>query len=579
MRFPGVPSSPTSPPPQQGDLATRELKARFDAIFHIHRQLGAGNLMIGLIILSMLSSETPMSTRIWFVCGLALTTAARFFLHHLYHHPNATARPRVFALAAAGIDFLCGIFWTLLFQQLYLSLVSWDLVVGILGIGLTVFPQVMLGIWMPAALAYPLSTSLGATLVYSTQWTSHSPGLMALTWAGFGVTMLLAYHVGRQARAELELRLKLSANETRFRQIAEANPIPCAVLKRDNGRVQFANGRLSALLGLPEIEILSRSLWEIVARREDRQGLMSELLEQGRIEDRETVLLPKPGKHLVTLMSLLPMEIDGESMLMLTLKDVTQDKDLQKAQVAARLAAESALATERRAVEEQRHFLAMVAHEFRTPLSIISTTMDILEMTVENPRPEVAAANDRIRRATERLVRLIETCLNEDRLVDIGQLTREPFDITQLVRSVNRDSRGGTNAAKIEMSLPQQPITVIGDKAMIKIAIANLIDNAEKYTKADGRIALRLAHYGEHVVIQVSDNGIGIPEAELPRIFDKYYRAPGAKGIAGAGLGLNLVKRIIELHGGKIEAASAPGQGSTFTIRLPVADKSEIENS
>jgi signal transduction histidine kinase len=192
-------------------------------------------------------------------------------------------------------------------------------------------------------------------------------------------------------------------------------------------------------------------------------------------------------------------------------------------------------------------------------------------MTAESTRPEVVPAYDRIRRATERLVRLIETCLNEDRLVDIGTLTREPFDLVQLLKSVIRDSRGGTNAARIDASLPKIPVRIIGDRALIRIALANLVDNAEKYTKAEGRIALRLTPYSGQAIIQVSDNGMGIPESELPRIFDKYYRAPGAKGIAGAGLGLNLVKRIIELHGGRIEAASVFGQGSTFTVRLPVS--------
>lgn len=551
--------------------AVDSLSGRIGRVFEIHRLLGIGNFLFGLIVVSMLTTQVAFSAKILFLAALGLGGGLRFALFGLYRSREGRSSAPGFGWAAVGINALTGLTWVWLFGKIYASPVSWDLLVGVLGIGLTSFPAVLMGVWLPAALAYPLATSLGVSLVLALHWSDQAPGLLALFWMGFLFAGILAYQISRSSMADFELRQRLSAKETMFRQMAETIPIPCAVMKRAGGHLLFANARLCGLLGLRSDELPRRSIWEIVARREDRQSLMDEMSAHGRIEDRETMLAPKAGSHLVALLSLMPLEIDGDGLLMLTLKDVTQDKELQKAQVSARLAAEQALATERRAVEEQRHFLAMVAHEFRTPLSIISTTMDVLDMTSINARPEVTQAYERIRRATERLVRLIETCLNEDRLVDIGTLSREPLDLTQIMRTIIRDSRGGTNAARIEAAIPEQPITIVGDKALIKIALANLIDNAEKYTKADGKITARLTPYGDLAVIQVSDTGIGIPDSELPRIFDKYYRAPGAKGIAGAGLGLNLVKRIIELHGGGIEAASMHGQGSTFTVRLPLA--------
>ncbi|MBF0167143.1 MAG: HAMP domain-containing histidine kinase [Alphaproteobacteria bacterium] len=559
------------PRPSEQDMATRSLKARIDAIFQVHAQIGAGNAVLGLVILAMLSPEVATTTRLFFVSGILLLASARLGLFLLYRRRWGGLSPISFTWAAAGISFATGIVWTGLFRDTYNSSVSWDLVIGILGIGLTSFTSVLMGIWLPAALAFPLATSLGVSLVYLTHWTPFSPGLMALTWVSFAMIAILAHTIGRSALAELELRLRLTANESRFRLIAEANPIPSAVIRRKDSSFLFANSRLADLLGLKADELLSSKLWNIVARREDRDALTNELRRLDLVENHEVILSPRPGRHLLTHLSLLPLEIEGEEMLMLTVRDVTQDKELQKAQVAARLAAESALTTERRAVEEQRHFLAMVAHEFRTPLSIISTTLDVLDMTADTQSPEKELAFKRIRRATERLVRLIETCLNEDRLGEIGgSLTREPFNLTSLVHKVVQDSRGGSNAPRIEAILHESPLTVTGDKALIKIALANLVDNAEKYTKTDGQVTLRLTPYGDQAVVQVADSGMGIPDSELPRIFDKYYRAPGAKGIAGAGLGLHLVKRIIELHGGRIEAASVLGQGSTFTVRLPL---------
>lgn len=557
--------------PGHGSWAGGELSGRIDRVFEIHRLLGIGNFLFGLIVVSMLSPLVALWVKIVFLVVLGLGGSARFALYSLYQRRDDQMSAPGFGWAAAGINAMTGLAWAWLFNDIYASPVSWDLLVGVLGIGLTSFPAVLMGVWLPAALAYPLATSLGVSLVLALHWSDQAPGLLALFWLGFLFAGILAYQISRTSLADFELRHRLSANENKFRQMAEAIPIPCAVMNRTDGHLLFANARLCDLLGLRADEPPKRSMWEIVARREDRRTLMDELSAQGMIENRETVLAPKAGSHLVTNLSLTPIAIEDEDLLVLTLQDVTGDKELQKAQISARLAAEQALATERRAVEEQRHFLAMVAHEFRTPLSIISTTMDVLEMTSVDVRPEVTQAYERIHRATERLVRLIETCLNEDRLVDIGTLSREPLDLTQIMRAIIRDSRGGTNAARIEATIPDQPVTIVGDKALIKIALANLIDNAEKYTKADGSITARLTPYGDLAVIQVSDTGIGIPESELPRIFDKYYRAPGAKGVAGAGLGLNLVKRIIELHGGGIEAASLHGQGSTFTVRLPLA--------
>jgi PAS domain S-box-containing protein len=564
-----VPSHPGAKPGT--DIATAKL---LETVGQRQRWIGVGNLLVGLLLLSLLSSEVSFTTKAAFVVGSGLLAAARFLPFRFLHIAFAMEDSRLFGWYVVAIDIVSGLFWSMLFYELSLSPVATDLPFGILGVGLTVFPHILQGCWLPLALAYPFSVSLGASSAFAIHWTTHSPGLLAMIWAGFGLTAWLAYRIGQQVGSCSEFQARLASFEVRFRQIVEANPVPSAVLRRNDGQILFANTRLSDLLGIVPQE---RSLWDIVARREERQALVTELQGKGVIDGRETVLAPRPGTHLVTHLSLRPLENDGEPLLMLTIKDITHDMDLQKAQISARMAAEQALAAERRAVEEQRHFLAMVAHEFRTPLSIISTTMDVLEMTADAVRPEAAPAYDRIRRATERLVRLIETCLNEDRLVDIGTLTREPINLVQLLKGVVHDSRGGTNAAKVDASLPEQPITIIGDKALLKIALANLVDNAEKYTKADGRIALRLTPYGDLAVIQVSDNGMGIPESELPRIFDKYYRAPGAKGIAGAGLGLNLVKRIIELHGGGIEAASVHGQGSTFTVRLPIA-KSDLTN-
>ncbi|TAN51957.1 MAG: PAS domain S-box protein, partial [Rhodospirillales bacterium] len=303
------------PRPSEQDMQARSKNARIDSIFQIHAEMGAGNAVLGLVIVAILSPEVTNATRLAFVAGIVLLAACGYGLHFLYRRNWRGLSNFVFAWAAAGINLATGLVWAVLLHDTYNSSVPWDLVIGILGIGLTSFPSVLMGVWIPAALAYPLAISLGVSAVYMTHWTPFSPGLLALTWVGFVVIAALAHTIGRSAQAELDLRLRLAANESRFRLIAEANPIPSAVLKRSDGCFLFANGRLAELLNLKADELMSRKLWDIVARREDRDLLTTELRRRDMVEGREVVLSPRPGRHLVTHLSLLPLEIEGEDML------------------------------------------------------------------------------------------------------------------------------------------------------------------------------------------------------------------------------------------------------------------------
>jgi len=114
-------------------------------------------------------------------------------------------------------------------------------------------------------------------------------------------------------------------------------------------------------------------------------------------------------------------------------------------------------------------------------------------------------------------------------------------------------------------------VRVTGDPHKLKHVLLNLGDNAVKYTSSGGRVLFRLRREGGHAVLHVTDTGMGVAANELPRIFDRFYRAPSANGgVRGAGLGLAIAKRIIEVHHGSIAVSSTPGSGTTFSVRLPL---------
>jgi signal transduction histidine kinase len=155
-----------------------------------------------------------------------------------------------------------------------------------------------------------------------------------------------------------------------------------------------------------------------------------------------------------------------------------------------------------------------------------------------------------------------------------------PIPLAPLVHDVVEAARALIDEAgiEVEFSLSERLPPVLGDEPALRRALQNLISNAIKYGRAGGWVGIRASQIGRDVHVTVADRGIGIQAAEQPRIFEPFYRAPEvvAAQIQGAGLGLNLVKRIVEAHGGRVAVASVPGSGSEFTIVLPAATEEPV---
>ncbi len=226
--------------------------------------------------------------------------------------------------------------------------------------------------------------------------------------------------------------------------------------------------------------------------------------------------------------------------------------------------------------ELRKEFVANVSHELRTPLTVIRGYVETLqEGALADPGkgPEFLGV---IGRHTQQLSNLVENLLDLSRLESPQGLSRRArVDLGVLLARVTELHRptAERKGQAIELSIHAPLPAVSGDPDYLERAVANLVDNAVKYTPAKGRIRIAARRAGSQVSVEVQDDGIGIPAADLPRIFERFYRVDKSRSrdMGGTGLGLAIVKHIAQSHGGCVEVTSAPGRGSLFRLLLPAA--------
>jgi two-component system, OmpR family, sensor histidine kinase SenX3 len=225
---------------------------------------------------------------------------------------------------------------------------------------------------------------------------------------------------------------------------------------------------------------------------------------------------------------------------------------------------------------QQMEFVAAVSHELRTPLAVIRSAGDNLAEGVVGDEARVRRYGDLVRNEGRRLTEMVEQIL-EFAGIHSGQRTfaLRPVPVRQVVEEVVAASRPLAEDAgiRVDVDIADTVPPVLADEAAFRRVVQNLVGNAIKYGKGGGGVSISASAAGRDVRLTVADQGMGIPVAEQARIFEPFHRAPEvvAAQIQGAGLGLSLVKRIVESHGGRIVVRSAPGQGSEFTVHLPAA--------
>ena len=308
-------------------------------------------------------------------------------------------------------------------------------------------------------------------------------------------------------------------------------------------------------------------------RHDEERGLLDRLCRGERVDHFETVRVTKDGRLIDVSLTVSPLR-DSTGRIVGASKVARDITDRKLAELALR-------DVDRRKDE----FLAILAHELRNPLAPIRNSLHILRLTSQND-PVGERVGDMMDRQVNHMVRLVDDLLEVSRITS-GKiaLRKERVDLAAILQNSMETSRPLIEAVDHHLTLafPPEPLIVDGDPVRLAQVFANLLNNSAKYTDAGGEIGITVRREDGWAVISVRDTGAGIPREMLPSVFELFTQidrhADRAQG--GLGIGLTLVKSLVEMHGGTVQANSAGlGQGSEFVVRLPlVSDKRPAELS
>jgi len=347
---------------------------------------------------------------------------------------------------------------------------------------------------------------------------------------------------------ELGLKLADMARERAHMDAILTGMVEGVVLVNAAGRLVLTNPAVRSMLRLPA-NAEGRLYVEVVRHPEISAQLSAALA--GGTPAAVDVDLDQNGRR-VFIARVVPVAHERGGGAVLVLHDVT---DL------------------RRADQVRRDFVANVSHELRTPLTAIRGYVEAL--SDEPPADDSRKFLEIISRHTLRMERLVRDLLRLARL-DAGQETLERVDcsIVTLVSSVEHDMQPVLDARRqtLQITIAPDAATVSGDPAKLHDVLRNLAENASNYSPEGGTIEIATSRTAESIVLSVSDRGPGIPDADIPRIFERFYRVDRSRtrDPGGTGLGLSIVRHLIGLHGGRVSAANREGGGARFTVDLPL---------
>jgi PAS domain S-box-containing protein len=395
--------------------------------------------------------------------------------------------------------------------------------------------------------------------------------LTRIQWSGRQVIQALINDIGERKKAEAGLRAseaRLRESESRFSAAFEASPVFIIMMRMSDGKSVLANDAFLNWLGCTREEVLGRScaelgVWEDLT---DRTSVWENLSAAGSIRQRECRWRNRRGQVFTILLSAETIKLDNVPHVLIMALDITQRKQAEVEML-------KALGREKELSQLKSNFVSMVSHEFRTPLGIIQSSAELLRDFYQRmPASEREEQLESISRNTRRMANMMEAILVLSRL-DAGKLDFQPalLDLNAFCRRVLNEVLSATNRrCHIELLLRAVPGQARVDERLLGHIFTNLLSNAVKYSELGTTVQFLVERDGPYAVCTVRDHGIGISEEDQKHLFRVFHRGSNVGTRPGTGLGLLLVRRCVDLHGGRLQLNSQIGQGTTVTVSLPV---------
>lgn len=378
----------------------------------------------------------------------------------------------------------------------------------------------------------------------------------------------LALEESHRARSERLLR----ESEEKFRALFEASSQ--GVMLHDEQQYLEVNPAMVQILGYDSpdeiIGLHPRLTSPPVQPNGEATAVLAEkyiqeCLSKGNVRF-DWVARRKNGEDIPIEVILTRIQWGGRQIIQAAVNDITQRKKAEAELL-------KSLAREKELGQLKSNFVSMVSHEFRTPLGVIMSSAEILENYLDQLDPE-----DRreqllsIRKNTRRMADLMEEVLVLG-MVEAGKLDFRPrvLDFAGFCRRLVDELQAATNnKCPVQISTPADAENAFADERLLQHVFTNLLSNAVKYSPAGSPVHFEIERDADHAVCRIRDHGMGIPEADLERLFSAFYRGRNAGQVPGTGLGLTIVKRCVELHRGKIKVESNVGRGTTVTVKIPL---------
>ncbi len=357
----------------------------------------------------------------------------------------------------------------------------------------------------------------------------------------------------------------LAESEVKYRKVVEN--VNEGILITASGRILYANPRALELTGLDDETAKSKPFIEFI-HPDDRELVLGNHLRRLKGEPVENHyqfrVIHKSGAVRWLEISAVVFEWQNAPATLNFLTDVTERRQIEQDML-------SALARERELSELKSRFVAVASHEFRTPLAAILSSIELLDdygtRLPEDERKEIVGL---IKNAVARMNKMVEQVLVTSRL-EAGSFTFEPKarNVPDLLVQVAAEmDQAHPQASRIAMRCEGVEQSRLVDGKLLSHILVNLLSNALKYSPPDSGVTCTATAEGELLHVSIADRGIGIPKADLPRLFESFHRGTNVGNIQGTGIGLHIVKECVALHQGVIDVQSEPGQGATFHVRL-----------